>query len=256
MSNSYIEGDIVESKDGGPKMHVLDIKRVGSKELISCFWFDESLNRQIHIATPETLVLVRKSIITPTQKLFRAVTKKDGVAKSYFHGNLWFRSHKWFRELEGEDNLEGVGTHRVRGTSGMNRDAFDEYPGQPAFFMSFSESVNGARSFDRGSDSHTLLEVQNPLKLRDEVIKKLLNKDFVMINWIKMEYGKTIEVDHELTPSEASERKYRQKPEEYRIEREWRLQIFFRHSFRTINDTLKFRWGPDIGNLFKYSREK
>ncbi|MCY4445569.1 MAG: hypothetical protein OXC02_03800, partial [Rhodobacteraceae bacterium] len=66
---------------------------------------------------------------------------------------------------------------------------------------------------------------------------------------------KTIEVDHELTPSEASERKYRQKPEKYRIECEWRLQILFRQSFRTINDTLKFRWGRDFGNLFEISRE-
>ncbi len=189
---------------------------------------------------------MRKSAITPTQKLFRAVPNGDGpngdgMIKYYEEGNVWFHSHKWFRKIEGGDK--------------MKSNISDEYLRHPAFFMSFSETVEGARSFDRGSESHTLFEVQNPIKLRDEIKNILLNHKFVKITWIKMEYGKTIEVGHELTPSEASERKYRQKPEKYRIEREWRLQILFCRSFRTINDTLKFRWGQDIWNLFEISRE-
>ena len=136
-----------------------------------------------------------------------------------------------------------------------NCDVFDEYPGQPAFFMSFSETVEGARAFGRCREKHRLLEVQNPKELRDEIRKVLPNTGFVEVGWLKMEYGKTMEVDHELDLIEASQRKYCQKPEEYRIENEWRLQIKFIHSFRTINDTMKFRWG-NIGKLFNYSREK
>jgi len=236
----------------------LDIFHEGSKELICCFWWDKLRNRKSITTSAEGLVLVRKSVITPTQKLFRAVPNpnvQNDVGRNHLEGNLWFRSHKWFRKIDGGDKMEGVGSHEEIGRNVMNRDVFDEYPGQPAFFMSFSETVEGARAFGRCSEKHRLLEVQNPKVLRDEIRKALLNTEFVEVGWLKMEYGKTMEVDHELDLIEASQRKYCQKPEKYRIEREWRLQIFFCHSFRTINDTLKFRWG-NIGKLFKYSREK
>ena len=255
MSDSFIEGDIVKLKSGGPEMHVLDIKRVGPKEFIYCFWFKTPFEKVPYYAPPETLFLVSKSVITPTQKLFRAVTKKDDVAKSHQEGKLWFRSHQWFQNKEGEDNTEGDGCYKVQGRNAACNDVLVKC-GFPIFFMSFSETVEGARSFDRGSDSHTLLEVQNPIKLRDEVIKKLPNSKYIKVRWHKMEYGKIYEVPNDLGPGENFNRKYYQKPEKYRIESEWRLEIEFIYNSRKISKTQRHRWGKDIGNLFEISSEK
>ena len=178
------------------------------------------------------------------RELYRAVQNNDAVLKNHFTGNLWFHSHAWFRKQEGGDRLEGIGS--FKGPDGINRDVFDEHPGRPAYFMSFSKDRAGALT--HGRENHRVLKLSDPIGFQGEIKALLPTCGFVEVEWIKIEYGKTFEVLDD-PGSRTLHRKYRCKPDEFADEREWRLQIQFMHSFRIQNDTLKFRWGR-IGNFF------
>ena len=184
------------------------------------------------------------------RKLYRAVRKKydeklsrSGRVRSavecHLEGDLLFRSHKYFRD-QGIDQEEGVGDYEFEGI--VNQDVCKDRPNQPAFFMSFSETIEGSLTCDRNKENHLVLELNNPEGLSNFIKQNLLCSNFVNVKWIQVKYGKPEKVNHDLNPKETWERKYHYKTEEYKCEREWRLQIMFLHSFRILNDDLKFGW--------------
>ena len=180
----------------------------------------------------------------PPPKLYRAVNGK--ALENYHIGNLWFRSHAWFRKQKDGDGLEGVGSYNVPG-QGHSRNVSDDHPVKPAYFMSFSETSEGALT--HGRDKHYLLEFSAPAQFRDWVRRNLPEcgaDTFVKVDWIRIEYGKTMDVDSDPGPSEGWNRQFHCKPEEFADEREWRLQIRFLHSFRIQ----KFRRGGEIQDMF------
>ncbi len=193
-------------------------------------------------------------------KLYRAVSNKYDEKLSSFgrvrsamgchlEGDLLFRSHKHFRD-QGIDQEEGVGDYEFEGI--VNQDVCKDRPNQPAFFMSFSETIEGSLTGDRNKETHVVLELNNPEDLSNYIKQNLLCSNFVNVKWIQIKYGKPEKVDHDLSPRESGERKYYYKTEEYKIEREWRLQIMFLHSFRILNDDLNFGW-MHAGRFFKIS---
>ena len=181
--------------------------------------------------------------MNPPPRLYRSV-KGHSAFDNYVRGNLWFRSHGYFRKQDWGDRLEGIGSYDL--PNGIHvHDVTDEYPIQPAYFMSFSEDSAAARKY---GDYH--LTLADPIKFRESVRTMLpSNPDFVHVSWIKMKYRKTMKVDQDMGV-ESIQRKLHCKPVEFSDEKEWRLQIQFMHSFRIMNDTLKFRW-PKVGHCFR-----
>lgn len=169
----------------------------------------------------------------------------DAALNNHIDGYLWFRSHEFFRRLEGGDESEGIGSYVIPGGPNVG-DVSDDYPIQPAYFMSFSEDPNAAQKHgDCG------LELRRPHEFLEKIKKELPScSSFVKVEWIKIEYNKTNEVDTHPSPSESLYRKFHCKPENFADEKEWRLQIQFLHSFRIQNQTLKFKWGQSVGTHF------
>ena len=175
--------------------------------------------------------------------LYRSVNGYHAF-RNHFEGNLWFRSHAYFRKLEGGDELEGIGSYDIR-HRGRSHDVSDDYPIQPAYFMSFSEDPNAAKEY---GDHH--LRLVDPDGLLEEIKAAFPScSGFVRVAWIKIDYGKTMGIEKDPGPSEGFHRQFHCKPKKFASEREWRLQIRFIHSFRVQNQTLKFRW-PSIGKNF------
>lgn len=175
--------------------------------------------------------------------LYRSV-KGNEAARNHFEGNLWFRSHAYFRSVEGGDELEGKGSYVIPSGHAVHN-VSDDYPIQPAFFMSFSEAADAAKQY---GDSH--LRLDDPVKFLRQIKKELPSySGFVRVEWKKMKYDKTLEIERHPGPRELLQRQFDSKPLEFADEREWRLQIQFLHSFRIQNHTLKFRW-PRIGHQF------
>ena len=177
--------------------------------------------------------------------LYRSV--KDRCAfKNHFKGNLWFRSHAYFRSLEeGGDESEGRGSYEIP-RLGPFHNVSDDYPIQPAYFMSFSEDPNAASEY---GDYH--LRLEDPARFLEQIKIALPHcSEFMKVEWIKMEYGKSMELDQHPSPGEGFHRQFRCKPAKFASEKEWRLQMRFVHSFRVQNQTLKFRW-PSVGRHFR-----
>ena len=70
-----------------------------------------------------------------------------------------------------------------------------------------------------------------------------------MVDRVRIECGKTMDVDSDLGPKEGWNRQFHCKPQEFADDREWRLQIQLLHCFRIQNDALNFRWGREIWHL-------
>jgi len=223
------------------RMKMMQGYGVGGRREVQCIRavpFNASRNKWIKIS-PMT---------GPPSVLYRVVPREPRtVLENHLNGDLWFRSHTWFRKRDDGDKLEGVGSYR--GPDGIvSRDVSDDHPTQPAYFMSFSSEVVGART--HGREGHHVLRLCHPLRFQDEIRRNCLPTcGFVKLTWIKIEYVKTLDVADDPGP-ETWYRKYRCKPDRYADEREWRLQIQFMHSFRIQNDTLEFRWGQGIGKFF------
>ena len=81
---------------------------------------------------------------------------------------------------------------------------------------------------------------------------QLPDSGFVRVEWLKMNYNKTLKIEQHPSPREGWQRQFHSKPKRYADEKEWRLQIRFLHSFRIQNYTLKFRW-PSVGHCFDVS---
>ena len=178
----------------------------------------------------------------PPPPLYRSVNGRCAF-DNHIEGNLWFRSHAWFRKQDWGDKLEGIGSY-VLPNGILVRDVGDEHPVQPAYLMSFSEDSKSARQY---GDHHLMLI--DPDGFRETIVKELPSfPGFVKVSWIAMEYCKTMIVDQDMG-AESVRRKLRCKPAEYSHEKEWRLQIQLMHSFRIMNDTLKFRWRSIEGHF-------
>ena len=178
-------------------------------------------------------------------KLYRAVDKE--TLNNHLAGTLWFHSHAYFRKLEKGDQLEGVGSYEDA-AGNVFEDVSDKHPLQPAYFMSFSETPEGAKTF--GREDRLILELWDPGEFRDSIKKVLPDCGFVKVRWLQIEYIKDWVVLDESTDPTGLNRKFRCKPKEFAQEKEWRLQIQFMHSFRIQNDVLKFRWGRKFGHFF------
>ena len=185
----------------------------------------------------------------PPPKLYRAV-KGEKAPKNHWMGTLWFRSHVWLRNQKNGDELEGIGSFEVEGQV-LNRNVSDDHPVHPVYCLSFSETPEAARTMGRDSHEYQVLELLDPAGLRQMIQSKLLSPEFIKVEWIQMEYTKTLVVTKD-PGSGVWHRQYHCKPEKFKMEREWRLQILFKkNSFRIQNDTLEFRWGRDIGQYFE-----
>ena len=178
------------------------------------------------------------------EMLFRAVDQTALV--NHHRGLLWFRSHTWFRQKEDGDPLEGLGGFKIKGQV-PNRNVFDQSPFRPAYFMSFSEDIEGTQA--QGRKNYPVLQLNEPEEFRD-LIKKHLPSDCIAINWIKIDYCKTWEVDED-PGAGYFHRQYCCKPARFADEREWRLQIRFKFDFPIQNDTLKFDWRERLGVFFR-----
>ena len=181
--------------------------------------------------------------MTVPKVLYRAVDS-DVAISNHDKGILWLRAPAHFREVEGPaaDNLEGIGTYEINGYSSV--DISDNLPAQPAFLLCFSEEANATKKFGK-----YCLELCNPLDLKERVIESLPS-NITNVEWRKVEYVKTRKLDEEPTNKELWARKYFHKPEKHAEEKEWRLFIQFRHSFRILNKTLKIKV-TNMHGLFK-----
>lgn len=190
---------------------------------------------------------------TPQEILYRAVGWES--VDDHIIGNLWFRSHASYRKVEQGDKEEGIGSHILQDGTPCN-DIDDNFPTQPAFFMSFSETIEGSLA-DDNRKNYTVLRLLDPVGFMEEIQGNVLNSDFVKVEWIKMKYIKSKNYDPK-TESKIStlDRKYRCKCPKYAAEKEWRLQIKFLYNFRIMNDILKFRWLSFQDTFFDFAPPK
>lgn len=170
--------------------------------------------------------------------LYRSVNEDEAV-KNHYLGKLWFRSPAYFRTKEGPeaDSLEGIGSYDVRGL--RHTDLSDSIPIQAVFMMSFSAEAYATKKFGRHC-----LAVHDPQELLRRV-KGALPPSITSVEWRKITYTKTTQVQRTLMPCEDWNRKYFQKPPHFSEEQEWRLFVLFQHSFRLLNNTMKVA----VGNL-------
>ncbi len=178
--------------------------------------------------------------------LFRAVDHEEAW-KKHKDGILWFRAPGYFHTINGvaRDPMEGIGTFRLPDGQ-LNCDISDHTTIRPVFILSFSAEKDAVNKFG----AHCL-KVRDPVSLQKRVEAALLQGDVTSVSWKKVEYGKTMEVKADPGPCKGWVRKYYSKPEEFSDEREWRLMIEFRHSFRILNKTLKLHTGRLTGHLFQ-----
>lgn len=171
--------------------------------------------------------------------LYRCLSDETAV-NNHLKGYLWFRSPKYFRSIEGrgKDSLEGIGSYIFDGSA--YRDIGDERPIQPAFLISFSETMLP----DYGRH---VLRLDNPNDLSEQVTDRLPKGSKVC--WRKIKYDKTIVLDSEPSPSEGWDRKYFSKPPKFESEKEWRLVMFLPMPLRLLNNTLVIGVGNLIGVL-------
>ena len=181
------------------------------------------------------------------KKLSRLGRSRNAV-ECHLDGNFLFRSHKYYKD-QGIDTEEEVGDYEYNGI--VNRDVCKDYPNQPAFFMSFSETIPGSLTGDRNKETRSVLGLTDPEGFSELIQQNLLSPNFVKVEWIPMKYGKLKKVDRELGPVETFHRKYRCKTEGYRNECEWRLQIQILHSFGILNDNLRLYLGLNAGGFFE-----
>lgn len=179
--------------------------------------------------------------------LFRAV-KDEPAARKHLAGVLWFRAPAYFRTIEGPaaDSLEGSGTFELPDGQ-VNQDITDDVPIPPTFILCFSAEKNAVKKF-----GDSCLKVGNPVKLKERVEAALPGEGLTSVCWRKVEYRKRLDVETD-PGADGWARKYYWKPEEYSDEKEWRLLVQFRHSFRILNKTLKLHTGYQTGLLFKPS---
>ena len=110
--------------------------------------------------------------------------------------------------------------------------------------MSFSSTAEATRKFDTAH----YFTLNSPTDLLERV-RQSLPPDITEVSWKQIEYTKTMRVTEDLSPGDDWNRKYYCKPEAYSDEKEWRLFIRFRHSFRILNETLKIHVGGLHGML-------
>ena len=84
-------------------------------------------------------------------------------------------------------------------------------------------------------------------------VRERLPLKITRVEWKKMEYTKTEEVNAPLSPGEGEHRKYCCKPEEYAEEEEWRLFFLFTETFYPLNETMKIHVGS-LTHLFEYRK--
>lgn len=178
--------------------------------------------------------------------LFRAVGDDEAV-KNHLSGILWFRAPGYFHTVEGvaADPMEGIGTSRLPDGQ-IRRDITDDTTIQPVFILCFSCDENAAKKFGA-----LCLAVRHPTELKRRVEAALPQGNVTSVSWEKVAYGKTMDVAADPSPYADWRRKYCSKPEKFSEEREWRLMIEFRHSFRILNQTLKLHTRRATGNLFR-----
>ena len=176
-------------------------------------------------------------------RLYRSVCCEEAYV-NHREGKLWFRSYSYFRRIEGNarDELEGIGGYIHKWTRHI--DVSDDSPVQPAYLMCFSQKVESTRDF--GS---WCLELRNPHELLNRV-KSSLPEDITTVEWRKVEYHKTMEIEKEMSVTDGWNRKYYCKPEEFIQETEWRLIIQFVHTFRPFNETMKFHVKGKLWDIF------
>ncbi len=182
----------------------------------------------------------------PPPCLYRSIEGEEAI-KNHILGRLWFRSPKYFRNEEGSaaDELEGIGSYKWKGINHI--DVGDENPIQSVFIMSFSDEAAATKKFGE----HYFV-IRDPEELKKRVQSKL-PPCITEVKWKKIKYTKTTKVEKDLSPSEAWCRKYCSKPKKFSCEREWRLFILFRHSFRLLNDTMKVYVG-DLTGIFSLKK--
>lgn len=134
--------------------------------------------------------------------------------------------------------MEGVGTYVRRGL--RHNDVDDSGQIHSTIFLSFSSTAEATRKFN--TDHYFVLN--SPDRLLEQV-RQGLPPCITEVSWKQIEYTKTMHVTEDLSPSDDWNRKFFCKPESYSDEKEWRLFIRFRHSFRILNETLKIH----VGNL-------
>lgn len=133
--------------------------------------------------------------------LYRSIRGEEAI-NNHLEGILWLRSPAYFQDVPSVagDSLEGIGSHETDGI--LHRDVGDSTPIQPAFVLSFSADVDATRKF---GDFYFVL--QDPAELESR-IKNALPPSITEVTWRKIEYTKTMQVDHIPTPSEDWDRKY------------------------------------------------
>lgn len=187
--------------------------------------------------------IVVKRVEVPSV-LYRAVNSESAF-ENHVMGMLYFRSFKYFREVEGigHDELEGVGSYIKNGIA--HRDVSDIHPLQPAYLMCFSEDINSIRKF-----GDSCIKLCDPVEFEWRV-QKSLPPEITSVKWCKVDYTKTKTIEGDISIVEQWHRAYCCKPKEFSAEKEWRLIIRFRHTFRPFNNTLKIHVNDRLEDLFK-----
>lgn len=180
--------------------------------------------------------------------LYRGVSSK--AINSYARDIFWFRSPRYFHKCERDqarDNMEGIGSYETNGI--LHHDVGDDGRIQPAFMMSFSTDVGATRKF---GEYYYML--QDPSGFA-ECLKRALPPGITSVEWGKVEYTKTMEIDDPLSLLDGWHRKYFCKPERFSDEKEWRLIFWFSHTFRPLNKTMKVKVSG-LSNLLRLKKHR
>ena len=188
----------------------------------------------------------------PPSKLYRSIndTGENQALQNHLEGILWFRAPLYFHETEGvgKDPTEGIGSYEYKNI--LYADVSDTRPIVSMFMLSFSETREASERF---GNYHLILIDPEGLAA---YLREALSSCNTRVQWEKVRYTKTMNLDSQPDPVAGWDRKYFCKPEGYAIDREWRLCLWFHERVRMLNHTLELGVGSEVRRFWKYGANK